>query len=214
MWSRAMYVAIAIGMGAWGVACGPTYPNCDNDEQCHEGEYCINGRCEACRDDSQCPVGQMCEQNDCVPIPGWCNGNADCPPDHECRNNACVYVEPVIAQSEPQAVPQQCQLEAVYFAFDESNLDDAARTALQNDVNCMRERSISAVQVTGMADPRGTEEYNLALGTRRANATRDHLVRLGVERRSVSTHSVGEERATGSDEYSWSRDRRAEVTER
>ena len=79
--------AIAIGMTALGAACGPTYPNCDNDEQCHEGEFCVNGRCEDCRDDSQCPTGQMCEQNDCVPIPGWCNSDADCCLGRTCEKN-------------------------------------------------------------------------------------------------------------------------------
>ena len=78
----------------------------------------------------------------------------------------------------------------------------------------MTERSITAVQVTGMTDPRGTEEYNMALGDRRARTTRDQLQRLGVGRRDMTTHSVGEEHATGADEYGWSRDRRSELTPR
>lgn len=213
-WSRMTYAAVAIGMGALGAACGPTYPNCDNDEQCHEGEFCVNGRCEDCRDDSQCGRGQMCEQNDCVPIPGWCNSDADCPPDQMCQNNGCV-ARPVVAQTETEPPPPQvCQLQPVYFAFDESSLDDAGRTALQADVSCMQERSIQNVQVTGMCDPRGTEEYNMALGDRRARATRDHLQRLGIQRGRMTTRSVGEEMATGADEYGWSRDRRSDITER
>ena len=78
----------------------------------------------------------------------------------------------------------------------------------------MQERSIQNVQVTGMCDPRGTEEYNMALGDRRARATRDHLQRLGIQRPRMQTRSVGEEMATGSDEYGWSRDRRSDITER
>jgi peptidoglycan-associated lipoprotein len=208
------YAAFALGMSAFGAACGPTYPNCDNDEQCHEGEFCVNGRCQDCRDDSQCPTGQMCEQNDCVPIPGWCNSDADCPPDQMCQNNRCVPrpVEQPVADVTP--VPQVCQLQPVYFQFDESALDDAARTALTANQSCMQERSIASVQITGMCDPRGTEEYNMALGDRRARATRDHLQRLGVGRGAMQTRSVGEEMATGADEYGWSRDRRADLTER
>jgi peptidoglycan-associated lipoprotein len=102
----------------------------------------------------------------------------------------------------------------VYFAFDESTLDDNARRAIEADVACMGERSIQNVMITGMTDPRGTEEYNMALGDRRARSTRDHLQRLGVERRRMQTRSVGEEQATGADESAWARDRRAELTER
>ncbi len=207
-------VAFSTVVSALAIGCGPTYPNCDNDEQCHEGEFCVNGRCQDCRDDSQCPTGQQCDQNDCVPIPGWCNGDADCPPDQMCVSNHCEP-RPVVAETpvEPPP-PQQCQLQPVYFAFDESALDEAGRTALQADVTCMQERSIQNVQVTGMCDPRGTEEYNMALGDRRARTTRDHLQRLGVQRTRLQIRSVGEEMATGADEYGWSRDRRSDITER
>lgn len=192
------------------IGCGPSYPNCDNDEQCHEGEFCVNGRCQDCRDDSQCATGQMCEQNACVPIPGWCGSDADCPADEQCVRNHCV---PRAAAAEPLP-PGPCQLAAAYFSFDESNLDDAARSALEADARCIQERSIARVQVTGMCDPRGTEEYNLALGDRRGRSVREHLQRLGVARGSLSSRSVGEEMATGSDEGGWSRDRRAEISER
>jgi peptidoglycan-associated lipoprotein len=117
--------------------------------------------------------------------------------------------------SEPEPVSQQaCQLQPAYFGFDESALDDAARSALEADARCIQERNISGVMITGMADPRGTEEYNMALGDRRARSTRDHLQRLGVGRGAMQTRSVGEEQARGSDEYSWSRDRRSDITER
>jgi peptidoglycan-associated lipoprotein len=205
-------VLFAVVSGASMVGCGPTYPNCDNDEQCHEGEFCINGRCQDCRDDSHCPRGQQCDSGACTPIPGWCDTDAQCPADQECVGNRC-RPRPVQAVSEPPA-PQQCQLQAVYFGFDESSLDETARNALQTNVSCMQERSIQSVMITGMTDPRGTEEYNMALGDRRARSTRDHLQRLGVERRRMQTRSVGEEQAQGYDEASWARDRRAELSER
>ncbi len=211
---RALLMVLTLGAGSIFVGCGPTYPNCDTDEQCHEGEFCVNGHCEDCRDDSQCPTGQMCESNDCVPIPGWCNSDRDCPADQMCESNHCVP-RPVVADVpvEPPP-PQECQLAPVYFAFDESTLDDTARSALTSDRACMTERNIAAVQITGMTDPRGTEEYNMALGDRRARGTRDQLQRLGVARSAMTTRSVGEEMATGSDEYAWSRDRRSEIAPR
>lgn len=204
--------ALAFVAGAVMLGCGPTYPNCDTDEQCHEGEFCVNGTCQDCRDDSHCPAGQRCSEGACDPIPGWCNGDADCPADQECVDNFC-RPRPVVTEVPQEAVPEVCQLQPVYFAFDESNLDDTGRGALQSNVSCMTERDIQNVMITGMADPRGTEEYNMALGDRRARQTRDHLQRLGVERRRMQTRSVGEEQATGADEYGWSRDRRADVTE-
>ena len=196
--------------------CGPTYPNCDTDEQCHEGEFCVNGRCEDCRDDSHCPEGQQCDSGACAPIPGWCNSDSMCASDEMCAlaTNRCVP-RPVVEAIEPEpTTPPPCELAAAYFGFDEDTLDGTATSVLERDRACMTERGYTAIQITGMCDPRGTEEYNMALGDRRARVVRDHLQRLGVERRSMTTRSVGEEMATGSDEYSWSRDRRADITPR
>ena len=196
--------------------CGPTYPNCDTDEQCHEGEFCVNGRCEDCRDDSHCPEGQQCDSGACAPIPGWCNSDRMCASDEMCdlATNRCVP-RPVVADV-PDVVttPPPCELEAAYFGFDEDTLDGTATSVLDRDRSCMTERGYAAIQITGMCDPRGTEEYNMALGDRRARVVRDHLQRLGLSRSSMTTRSVGEEMATGHDEYSWSRDRRADITPR
>jgi peptidoglycan-associated lipoprotein len=231
--------AIVGGLGAVSAGCGPTYPNCDNDEQCHEGEFCVNGHCEDCRDDSHCPVGQQCDSGACVPIPGWCNSDSMCRSDEMCdlATNRCVPRP--IATATPcgngtidpgeecddgnrnsgdgcaaDCRNEGCSLEPAYFGYDEDTLDRTATAALERDRACFTERGYGGLQITGMADPRGTEEYNLALGERRARAVRDHLDRLGVPRRAMSTRSVGEEMATGADEASWVRDRRADVAPR
>jgi peptidoglycan-associated lipoprotein len=70
------------------------------------------------------------------------------------------------------------------------------------------------VHVTGYCDPRGTEEYNLALGDRRARAVMSYMISLGLDGNAVSASSMGEEMAQGTDEGSWARDRRVEVTAR
>jgi peptidoglycan-associated lipoprotein len=201
--------------GALAAGCGPTYPNCDTDEQCHEGEFCVNGHCEDCRDDSHCPEGQQCDSGACAPIPGWCNSDSMCPPDEMCdlATNSCVP-RPVVEAIPVDNTPPPCELEAAYFAFDEDTLDGTATGALDRDRACMTERSYGAISITGMCDPRGTEEYNMALGDRRARTVRDHLQRLGVARSAMTIRSVGEEMASGSDEYSWSRDRRADIAPR
>jgi peptidoglycan-associated lipoprotein len=105
---------------------------------------------------------------------------------------------------------RECELQPVYFGYDSSDLDDRTREALAANAQCLRVKPDLAITVVGMTDPRGTEEYNLALGERRARAAKQYLESLGIEAPRVSVHSMGEEDATGSDEGSWSRDRRAE----
>jgi peptidoglycan-associated lipoprotein len=68
------------------------------------------------------------------------------------------------------------------------------------------------ILLTGAADPRGSEEYNLALGERRARSVERFLVTMGVAHERISLHSVGEENATGTDEGSWSLDRHVVAT--
>lgn len=103
-----------------------------------------------------------------------------------------------------------CDVSPVYFAFDSSELDSRARSTLETNARCLQQRTGTA-RVTGMTDPRGTEEYNLALGDRRARQTSQYLTNMGVEQGRMSVRSVGEEQASGRDESSWAQDRRAEL---
>jgi len=193
--------------------CGPDYPNCDTDTDCHQGEFCVNGLCQQCRSDDDCGAGQRCASGACQAIPGYCTSAADCGDGEDCENNVCVTRA---AQSLPPAPPPvagACQLDSVYFGFDQSTLDDAARGQLGNVASCVRERGIKSIHLTGLTDPRGTEEYNMALGDRRAQSAKSYLKSLGVEA-DVSASSMGEELANGTDEGSWARDRRVDVRER
>lgn len=117
------------------------------------------------------------------------------------------------APSPAAGVGGACPRDAsVYFAFDSSALDPSARGELADLAACVQRQTPSHVGVTGMADPRGTEEYNMALGDRRAVAVSNYLGSLGVDQSRLSPRSVGEEYATGQDEDGWARDRRAQVT--
>jgi peptidoglycan-associated lipoprotein len=102
---------------------------------------------------------------------------------------------------------------AVHFEFDSSQLDDAARAELQRLAEWMSTRGGATVTLEGHTDDRGTDEYNLALGERRARAMRDYLTRLGVPPARIKTISYGEERpaATGADEGAWAENRRGEI---
>ncbi len=205
--------AFAAILAALAAGCGPTYPKCDNDEDCHEGEYCVNGMCQMCRSDADCPAGQACSDGACEPIPGYCQSNGDCGPNQECRNGRCVSTAQSNTDMGSQTAPS-CQLSPIYFGFDQDDLDNSARSTIQANVTCMRELGTSAVHVTGHADPRGTEEYNLALGDRRAQSVRSYMVSLGLDTSAVSASSMGEEMAQGTDDASWARDRRVEFAPR
>ncbi|MDA0305880.1 MAG: peptidoglycan-associated lipoprotein Pal [Proteobacteria bacterium] len=98
----------------------------------------------------------------------------------------------------------------VFFDFDKFNVDAAARKALEKQAAWLKANKSVTVVVQGHADERGTREYNLALGERRANSVKDYLVVLGVNSARVSTISYGKERpvATGSNEAAWKQNRR------
>ena len=105
-----------------------------------------------------------------------------------------------------------CQLQTIYFGFDSANLESSARDTIAKNAQCVREKSMASVRITGHTDPRGTEEYNLALGDRRARSVEQYMSSLGVEKRALSVASMGEELSRGEDESGWSQDRRVEFT--
>lgn len=103
------------------------------------------------------------------------------------------------------------ELETVFFAFDSFSLSNEGRTALKQDAQWLTENPSATIQIEGHCDERGTTEYNLALGERRANAAKDYLQKLGVDAARISVISYGEERAmeSGHDESAWAKNRRA-----
>lgn len=101
--------------------------------------------------------------------------------------------------------------DTVNFALDQYDLDQRARAILDSQAQWLASNSQVNVSLEGHADERGTREYNLALGDRRANSAKNYLVSRGVSPNRISTISYGKERpaALGSDEGSWAQNRRA-----
>lgn len=97
----------------------------------------------------------------------------------------------------------------VYFGYNQSSLTDEGREVLRRQANWLNNYSNVSAIVEGNADERGTREYNLALGARRANSVKAFLVSQGVSPARLRTVSYGKERPIegGSDEWSWSRNR-------
>ena len=100
----------------------------------------------------------------------------------------------------------------VYFALDSSSLDAEARHALANNARILQDHPDIRVEIQGHADQRGTVDYNLALGARRADSVARSLSAMGVDPTRVRTISYGEERPTtaGAGEVVWSKNRRCE----
>ncbi|HVO00623.1 MAG TPA: peptidoglycan-associated lipoprotein Pal [Candidatus Cybelea sp.] len=98
----------------------------------------------------------------------------------------------------------------VYFGFDRYDLTAEAQSQLQKEAAWLNQYKQHTVTIEGHCDERGTREYNLALGERRANSVANYLVALGVDKGRISTISYGKERpiCTDSNESCWSQNRR------
>ena len=101
----------------------------------------------------------------------------------------------------------------VYFEFDKYNLSTRSIQALKGVIELMNENDSIEITIAGHADERGTREYNLALGQRRAESVADYMVLKGISRSRLTIKSYGEEMPMmqGSNERSWARNRRAEI---
>ena len=138
-----------------------------------------------------------------------------------------VQPEPDFVQPEPteEVIPTEIDalnryaqekgyIRDAYFNYDEATLDGSAQDALQNSATWLKgEGAAYSLLIEGHCDERGTEQYNLALGDRRANTAKDYLTTLGINAGRIRTVSYGEERPfdEGHDEGAWSKNRRAHL---
>ena len=110
-------------------------------------------------------------------------------------------------------VQERGYIRDAFFGYDESTLSADAQAALTSSANWLREHPQYSLLIEGHTDERGTEQYNLALGDRRAHTAREFLAALGIDGSRIRTVSYGEERpfASGSGESAWSQNRRAHL---
>jgi peptidoglycan-associated lipoprotein len=116
-------------------------------------------------------------------------------------------LKPVARQGELRAT-----LENIYFDFDSYKLTEAARIILAKNVDLMKNDPATKVRIEGNCDERGSDEYNLALGQKRAEAAKRYLVSMGVALDRLSVISYGEEKPfdSGHNESAWAKNRRDE----
>jgi len=215
---------------AFATGCPPKYPKCNNDKDCHEKEYCVNGQCQQCRSDADCPGGKCaagrCEQPPPPSAGVSCTDDAQCPAGQSCIDGRC---KPCTSDDQcgeggkcsagrcqrapggGGTVGAGCNLEPIYFDFNEYSLTTEGTGAIDRDADCIKKTN-RAVMLTGRTDPRGTEEYNLALSDKRAQSVKDRLGRLGVAASNMKVSARGEMDATGKDEAGWAKDRRVDLS--
>jgi len=132
------------------------------------------------------------------------------PPPAPAPPPAQLTEEQIFAQKSLEQLNSERPLTDVYFDLDKSELRDDSKAPLQKDADWMKKWASTAVTVEGHCDSRGSAEYNLALGSRRANAVKEYLVSLGVPTGRLTVISKGKEQpvCTEANESCWQQNRR------
>ena len=206
---------------------------CGRDGDCAAGKQCKKNRCQAlCKSNAQCGKGQTCDvaSGDCKKakkvaekpkkVAGGegsaCVETGDCKKGFVCSDDKCV--DEATAQSSENNgdgdAAGDCASEArVQFEFNLYDLTPESQSTLDEVARCMQANAAWKLTIEGHADERGTTEYNLGLGEKRARAVKDYLGRLGVGKARVRTVSYGEERPVdnSSGESAWATNRRGEL---
>ena len=118
-------------------------------------------------------------------------------------------------KAEPQSGGQLTSaLEKIYFDFDSSALSNDARKTLANNAGLLRKGAADKLRIEGNCDERGSAEYNIALGEKRAEAAKKYLVTMGIPADRLATVSYGKEKPVdlGHDESAWAKNRRDDFT--
>lgn len=156
---------------------------CTSVNDCPGNQKCRDNRCGSeCLSNDECTGDQICDGGNCVAKPE-CSTDADCDGGQACENGQCVAA----------SAGAGCNLETVYFDYDRSTIKSSARDLLSANAECIKSEDLS-VELAGNADERGTTEYNIALGERRANSTKAYLKRMGVSSSKINTISYGDQR--------------------
>jgi peptidoglycan-associated lipoprotein len=139
-----------------------------------------------------------------TPLGAACENDDQCSSGQLCVRSHCTDIAKDMAE---------CSIMRVHFDFNKSELLDQEKPLLQRAVRCIKAEHGVHFLITGNADERGTEEYNLALGDRRANAVAKYLERQGINKDQLSTVSYGKNQplCTEHDEKCWTVNRRSAV---
>ena len=122
--------------------------------------------------------------------------------------------EPVVVESKPDPIIERlvANFQKVYFDLNSSDLNDDSRAALDENISIMLKEPSLSIEIQGHADERGTTEYNVSIGQKRASKISDYFTMQGITSSRIKVISFGEERPAvrGSSEAAWSKNRRCE----
>jgi peptidoglycan-associated lipoprotein len=181
---------------------------CTDTTACAPGLVCKAGICDVCMQDADCVTGT------CNLDTGRCadagTGGASCTTDDECAmDEICDSGMCVFSGDYGGDGAVMCDLPAVYFDFDSPKLKPEVEEQLKTAAQCIADQG-RLVYLEAHADPRGTEEYNILLTDKRGQSVKSYLQNLGVTPENMQVISKGSLEATGTDESSWSQDRRVQ----
>lgn len=185
-------------------ACEPVPGWCSADGDCPNGGVCKDHKCTPCASDNECGDGGKCQNGKCL-RKGQCAVDEDCPEDEDCVKGVCTK-----AGAADGAMPT-CTLATIYFDFDAAQIREDAKATLQKNSECLS-TTPRGVAVAAHTDPRGTDEYNIALSDQRGRSVADYLIRLGIDASRLRVVPKGETEAQGLDEAAWARDRKVEFS--
>jgi len=177
---------------------------CDKHADCPTG-LCEQNRCVACEDDSGCPAGGRCNAGKCEADKRKpCKTSDECSESEDCVSGRCT-------PASGRRAGEVCTPQTVYFGIDVYELSPANTPVVDANADCVK-RVKRPISIIGHTDARGTVEYNLNLSEKRAQAVKRRFRDLGISEQSINTVPRGELDSVGSDEGSWEKDRRVEVT--
>ena len=198
----------------------PKNGECKSSKDCEAqagfGKLCVSGACAECAADADCKDGFSCKANKCEPKPAApaaaaaaapkaeCAGDAECGSGKGCQEGRCVNtIEPACADAAAFTA---------HFGYDQSSVAGESAAALKRLAACLAKAPARRVQVDGHCDDRGTTQYNLALGKKRAETVKKYLADLGVAG-AIGTNTFGKEQPLCREaaESCWSKNRRAEL---
>jgi peptidoglycan-associated lipoprotein len=164
---------------------------CERDNQCPAGKVCQAGACKPCATDNECGPGGSCKAGSCARAKS-CAKDEECADDEDCKGGFCQKVSQT---GTPAGVT--CQLQTVYFAFDDSSIQASERDRLDGNAACLEKTKGKSIYLVGHTDSSGTEEYNIALSERRAQSVADYMARLGSDPARMQVVPKGETEPTG-----------------
>lgn len=134
------------------------------------------------------------------------------PEDLTDQADTAVTQEPEVPETPPEPELEQADFMKAYFDFDKYNIRPDAQRALEHNAQLLKQNPDVDIVIEGHCDERGTVEYNLALGERRAQSVKSYLVKLGIDGDRMETVSFGKERPIdpGHNEEAWQKNRRAD----